>query len=448
MLVPLAIARAGVLAESDTFWQTRTGLVIVQEGRIPTTDHFSWTAQGQAWQSNSWAFDVLLGLGYRIGGLTVVALVGAALVMVVGAAALLLARRLGAAPGPAALIMVLGATLAATWLSVRPQLADYAAVPLLVVLLDPVRAGGRVSRQVWAVVGIASLHTVWVNLHGAAPLGIGLILAAYLGHVAGRRRTVMPPRWGWYAGAVCAAFLGTLVNPYGFGVFGQLLRVRTESGDIKEWAPLQPTDLPQLMLFGLSLMGVYAAWRLGRLDLVAMLGALAAGGLVMIRLLPVAALVALPVLAGSLSLPGPAAWLANRRRLVHVGLGLTLVGLAVPAVTAVGHIGQPQYPLAAIRALPTGCRLLNDYLTGGPIILLRPDVMVSLDSRNDVYGSTRLLTHGELERGPVDAAAQLRALGVTCVLVAPTAGIARRLGDDPEWQEVVRERYGVLFVRR
>jgi hypothetical protein len=72
---------------------------------------------------------------------------------------------------------------------------------------------------------------------------------------------------------------------------------------------------------------------------------------------------------------------------------------------------------------------------------------VSLDSRNDVYGDAAIRSTVELEGGPADAGARLLRLGVTCVLVRPSTGLAERLRGDPDWRELVRERDGVLFVR-
>src|SRR3982751_6210369 len=85
--LPLAVGRAGQLGDSDTFWQIRTGKLILGEHRIPATDPFSWTAHGRVWHPNSWAFDVLLALVYRPGAQLVgVALVGVALTLLAVAA--------------------------------------------------------------------------------------------------------------------------------------------------------------------------------------------------------------------------------------------------------------------------------------------------------------------------------------------------------------------------
>lgn len=455
-LAPLALVRAGLLAESDTFWETRAGLLILNTARIPTVDPFSWTAYGLPWRLNSWAFDVLLGLGYRAGGLTGVALVGAATVMVVGAALLVLARSLGASALAAVLVVLVGMSMSAEWLSARPQLVDYAAVPLLLILFHlAVTAGGR--RRVAAVLAVAAVQAVWVNLHAAATLGVGILVLAALGGLAESRLVrwlpgrFAPKRrrvgWRWYAAPAVAAFAGTLVNPFGADVFTQALRVRAASGYVAEWRPLRPTDWAQLLLLGFAVAAGLLAWRLGRLAVVAVLAGLAVGGILAIRLLPIAGLVALPVLATAFQLAGPGAWLAGKRRVFQAGCAVLVAAFTVLAAQAVTHLGRSAYPEAVIRALPAGCRLFNEYTVGGAVVLQRPDVPVGIDSRSDLYGMDRLRAYVTIERGEGDALAQLDRLDVTCVLIPGNAGLAGRLRGDAAWRETASAPTAVLFVR-
>ena len=75
-----------------------------------------------------------------------------------------------------------------------------------------------------------------------------------------------------------------------------------------------------------------------------------------------------------------------------------------------------------VAALPSGCRLLNDYGFGNWVMFDRPDVPVSDDGRNDLYGTDttrdRLITDPAAATGlPAWAAAN----GVTCVLVRPSS---------------------------
>src|SRR3954465_652294 len=95
--LPLAVARAGHLTDSDTYWQIRTGQLILRHGRIPRTDPLSWTAYGPPWRPNSWAVHVLLAGVYSPGARLIgVALVGIALILAIVGSQLLLAARLGA----------------------------------------------------------------------------------------------------------------------------------------------------------------------------------------------------------------------------------------------------------------------------------------------------------------------------------------------------------------
>jgi hypothetical protein len=88
----------------------------------------------------------------------------------------------------------------------------------------------------------------------------------------------------------------------------------------------------------------------------------------------------------------------------------------------------------------------NSYVVGGFVILERPDILVSVDSRNDLYGAERIAQAGRTLNGQGDVSAELSSVG--CVLVPPTSGLAQLLARDPAWQEKTREAAGVLFVRR
>ena len=169
--LPVVVLRAGDLAESDTFWQVRTGEFILDHASIPAVDPFSWTAHGVPWQMNSWGFNVVLALAYRAGGLPAVAVLCGAVVFAIAALTLLLARRLGAAPFPAGVLLVAASPLLIEWLSARPQLVDYVAVLCLCLLLRRAASGTRGSG---AYSPIAVLAVLWVNLHAGVLLGVGL----------------------------------------------------------------------------------------------------------------------------------------------------------------------------------------------------------------------------------------------------------------------------------
>lgn len=441
--LPNVIIRAENLAESDTFWQVRTGLLTIGQGKLPSADPFSWTAEGKPWTLNSWAFNVLLGLGYEAAGLAGVALVSAVLVAAVGALVLYLARELGAAPLPSGMVLVASGPLLTLFLSARPQLVDYIAVLALVVFLRRL-VEGRQSR--WSLLAIAVLAVLWVNLHAAVLLGVAIVGASLLLIVLQRSTR---GRSGWLLAALLVVSVCSLVNPYGTGLLAQTLQVKAESVDVTEWQSLNPADPLQLALFGIGLLGLALAVRRGESILGAALAVAACGSIAAMRILPILVLLALPVLASWLSRDTVLRYFASRRRLLSTGTAVFLTIATGAALLNLPFFGRPDpthFPSAAIQAIPPGCTLFNEYHLGGLVILERPDVRVSLDSRNDLYGAELVNQSAQVLKGRVDPVDGLA--GADCVLVHPDGGLAPWLRTSPDWELASAESSAVLFLRR
>jgi len=441
--VPVTVARAGTLAEPDTFWQVRTGLLTISHRAIPRVDPFSWTAYGKPWTLNSWGFNVLIAGAYRLAGLPGVAWACAALAMVVGGLVLFLARKLGASPLVAGGLLVLSWPLLVGWLSARPQLVDYIGVLLLAILLPRVVAGRNPIRPV-VVVGIVS--AVWVNLHAGELIGVAMICASAVLLLAAR--DMRGSGWCWIAGA--AALAASLLNPYGVGLLTHAAQVESVSaGIVAEWQHLDPASPTQWSMLAIGLVALILAARQRDLVLVGGLGIAAVAGVLAIRFLPILVLLALPILAASVSrspLPG---YLRSRKILLYPATAAVLAPVVVLAVPSLGHIGRPDpglYPIKLVMDIPPHCRLFNSYEVGSFVILERPDVRVSLDSRNDLYGRQRVLAAERVLRGQGDVARELT--GANCVLIPPTTGLAAWLRASQGWKLIGSEPAAVLFVRR
>src|SRR5947199_7417963 len=63
-----------LLADGDTGWHIRTGDFILQNGRVPWRDLFSYSRPGEPWFAWEWLADVLFALLHRWRGLEGVAL--------------------------------------------------------------------------------------------------------------------------------------------------------------------------------------------------------------------------------------------------------------------------------------------------------------------------------------------------------------------------------------
>jgi hypothetical protein len=445
-ILPLVIVRAGVLAEGDTFWQIRIGLLIMAHHSIPATDAFSWTMHGKPYSQNSWGFDVLVAVAYRLAGLPGAATLCALITLGMIALVLALARKLGASATAAAIAFLLGAPLLIGWLSARPQLIDYAAVPALILLLRAIER----ERMRWGAVALAGLLTVvWINLHTAALLGVAIAGASAAVLLVLARRD---SRWRYAVAAAAAAAVGCLANPYGIGVLHQASQVQAvSSGTIAEWAPFNPASPIQDLTMAVGLAALVIAWRRREAVLLAALVVCMAGSVEAIRFQPFVVILATPLLSAFASVPPEPIrrYLTSRRMMFRrcgaVGMASVVV-LAAPSLT---HIGRPDpsiYPAALVARIPHGCRLFTTDLIGSYVILTRPDVLVSLDTRNNLYGAAlvgdeeRVLHgRGNLSRGLAGAA---------CVLVPRSYGLASRLRHDAQWQVHAADQVAILYVRR
>jgi hypothetical protein len=233
------------------------------------------------------------------------------------------------------------------------------------------------------------------------------------------------------------------------GVLSQGVQVRDAStGLINEWMPIDVTEPFMDLTILLGLLTIVIAARRRWWRPAAILTVLVVAGLAVRRFQPILAVCAIPVLAAALDTPGARAWAVSRRPMLRIGAAMLLVTYLALAGLAVPHLGRVGYPRAPVAALPAGCRLFNSYDLGGIVILRRPDVPVSLDSRNDLYGRSDILDSVRVLNARTGADAQLAARGVTCVLVRPSTGLGRQLARDPRWREAAHHRDATAYVRR
>ena len=100
-----------------------------------------------------------------------------------------------------------------------------------------------------------------------------------------------------------------------------------------------------------------------------------------------------------------------------------------------------------VRAIPAGCRVLNEYNDGGWLILQRsPDgVRVAVDGRNDAYGPALFDRVDELANGAPGALDELAADRVGCLLLAPGRPLVRQ-ALDAGWHRAAGDENRVLLL--
>jgi hypothetical protein len=250
--------------QTDLWHHLARGKVIVEEGKILDEDRFTYTIPGQPFQDVNWLTQVAMYHLYQLGGLELLQVVNAALLALVMALLIALCRNSSGSMLVAAGIGIF--TFLGLWqlFLIRPQTLSF----VLFMSLYAVMEGAE--RRPWLLL-LAPLHlALWVNVHGAFPIGIVLIgcylLAAGIEEIQQKRWRVFRDRRVWLlAACLGVSMLATLVNPYGWRVYQYvaLTSGRASARGIQEWLP------PGLELFigkvwVLSLVGVVILLSLPR----------------------------------------------------------------------------------------------------------------------------------------------------------------------------------------
>lgn len=421
----------------DMWWQVAYGRFILAHRALPVRDTFSWTAAGHPLVVTEWAFDALQAAAARLGPGAAFALALGCLFPLGAAAAAVCARRARSRTVGALLaVLVLGLLLPAE--SLLPELGSYALFAATLWVLERARlAGPR-----W-LAALPPLFALWANVHGSFPIGLGPVaLDALLGFVPrlpGRlRHRCRRSTRRWLPAALAASAAATLANPYGWRLWPYVVRLAASPFHLAYIAEFQSPNFHDLYFGRFILPAValgVAAVAGGRRELPARdavaAGVLLAGTLVMVRMLPYAA-IALAVLVASA--------VRVRRRPFRPAPWAVVALCAAAAVTAVGRempgrwpsaVGQPVAAAAFVRDHLSG-RGFNTYAWGSYLAYVwdgHPGVYV--DSRGDMYQGTGVLRrYVAVVDVRTDPAAALERQGVAWALLPAGTPLAVALAGE------------------
>ena len=239
--LPALAALVVPLPAVDLAYQVRTGDLVLASRSIPAVDAYTFTAAGAPWTDQQWLAQVLLAIGYQLGGWELLAVARAALVAITFGLVLAAAVARGASVRTASILSLLAFLLAAPALALRPQLL---AIAIFAGLLFLVADRRRHPRRLW----IAPLLVVlWANIHGSVVLAPVILGYAWLEDVVeGRDQRIS-------LAVLVVGSLATLVNPFGLGVWSYALGVGTNpeiTGRVAEWQHTSPLTVPGLLFYG------------------------------------------------------------------------------------------------------------------------------------------------------------------------------------------------------
>ena len=436
------------LGDSDVLWGARAGMDILSSGNLPRHATYSWTAAGRAWTPNSWGWDVVLGAMHNLGGMTAIGVLDIVIFIAIGLALAMAGERIGAHPGWTAVSFAVVGRFILADIRARPQAVAYVMIFVLPWLLPRVLNSDR-RRAIQIGLAICALQVVWINLHSTGFLGPVLILVGGVGLlIRDRAESELRERTVRLAALVIATGLCCLATPYGTALVSNVFEVRSASvGLIAEWEHVGFSDSNQilgLVAIGVGALCAYFAWRGRRYDTVAYLLLFAAATAPAVRFTPMLFLLAIPEFA---------LLLGKLRVRASFLLKVVAAGCVVLAVFAAvrldrfGDIDQKVGSPGLVAAVPQGCRVVNDYTIGGALMLARPDVEVSVDGRNDMYGRSLLLSvEGMLSNDP-GTIARINATGVDCVLTETKDKLVDALKNSANWRVVASDKYRTLLVR-
>jgi hypothetical protein len=466
----------------DFWWHMALGRDIALNGAVPTVDTYSWTLPPdtpffyQSWLSE-WLFYRL----YQFGGLGLIVVLRNGLLLVAYGVLGLDARRRSGSWRLAALAVMGAALLTLNNLTVRPQMFSWLPFALTWALLGAYTAGQL--RRRW-LLGLPLIMSLWVNLHGAFAIGLGLIAVTMAGetlkHLVRRGRRVPLARllWLWLVSAL--SLLAVFVNPRGsdvLGYVGNLVGNPAVRQLVIEWQPTDLTTFPGILL-PLALVLAALCWvrRPQRFDLTDALLLIVFSWLAWngVRNLIWFGMVAWPIIAG---LAARAPQLRPRRQLqlplLNHGLALSLLvpllivqppfkaTLTLPAVfnglgrsTPEGTLIDSSTPVKAVQwlqahPLPSDARLFHDMGYGSYLIWALPQVRVCADPRIELYPLEHWQRYQRIARGE-HALAELDRWAATHALLSRSeqpALITVLAASGSGWRRVYDDEQTVFFER-
>jgi hypothetical protein len=396
---------------NDFWWHVRAGQWIVEHGRTPTTDLFSFTRLGEPWTYQSWLAEIAYSLVMRAGGLPLVILLHAIILTAAYALLLLTCRR--AALGDlrsAALATLLAAFGSPNW-NVRPQSVSILlfAVTLFLVERNTVRQVGQ-RAWIWqdpALWLLPPLFVLWANAHGGFVFGL-VLLGSYLlarGYGWIRHGERFPAQLAMVT-LLCA--LATLVTPSGPGMLDYVLGFVRHPATVNlnvEFMPPTIRSLDGQLFFGFVILWfvllLAARYRPSARDTIRLLvfGVLA---LMARRNMIWFCMVAAPPLAASLH-----TWVSRMKSRSDANPGRSWINVALVAlIGALAVLSLPWFrPYLPIRSLarnyvaagtPTEAvahlcrdaqarRTFHEQRYGSYLIWACPDLPVFIDTRIELY---------------------------------------------------------------
>ena len=388
--------RATIFPEGDIFWGARNGWDILTTSGLNLTVPDQWNAVtlGENWAPNSWLWNVLLGLAAHGLGSYGFALLTFGTCLATSLLLWAYLRRIDMPPMTAFLTLVLcWLTVMAAFMNGRATSSDFLMLMSFLYLSRRLR-----SKPVHLIMISFLLTVLWINLHLSGLVAVGVfpaVVYALLNEEPVKRRL------GIAALTFFASAAAVPLTPFGFGIFQKVMGVDSASkGMIVEWSSV--FDNPQASIGTIELLlasGVLLFILLRRKSFLCALAVLvlAVVSATTIRFTPYLLTVVLAALSCFRYHPEfPAVFRRfNRPKLIMKAVLFTFAAVmgVIAVVSGVQVAADPEHMLPVhasdFNAVPHGAVVASAQSAGSEMVLYRPDVLVTLDGRNDLMGRER-----------------------------------------------------------
>jgi MFS family permease len=441
----IAVAAALSPMQSDTWWHLRAGADMVRTHRVLLTDTYSHTAYGMAWPNHEWLSQVIFFLVYMVGGLPLLSLFAASLI--VGAWALV--WRLCEGDGRQRLIVVALVLIPASlhW-APRPHAFSLLFVMATVTLVIA-------NRLAW----LPLIVFVWANCHGAVVLGFVVMAAAFAAALADS-----PRDWRRHAMILAACAAAATLTPLGISFWTEIPRslARIRQYPIDEWRSPSLGEWPLATFWiaaALVAAGVALEWRplrtrryrATRIRCACALAVLPFA-VTAIRNVGPFVMLAAPALCGLLELRRRGAEPVNARAARPEHPLINVAAMAAATILVVLTIGSayrrhsprlrwtplPKASLQALQRCPDN--LYNRYDEGGYLLWFAANRRVFLDGRQDPYPPPLIGDQLRIERSG-EYSSTFDRYQIHCAYLPTSSPVATRLTSvgwrtlyrDPQW---------------
>ena len=462
LVLPALLSLLVPMPAVDLAYQLRAGDELLATGVLPEADSWTYTIAGTPWVDQQWLVQVVLALGYRVGGWELLAVARAGLVVMAFGLLLAACIERGASTRTAAVLSLVAFLLSAPALALRPQLFG---IVIFAALLWLVAVRTRRPRAYWLA---PLLVMAWANVHGSFVLAPLVLAYAWVDDIAAGR----PARTSLVV--LVVGSLATLVNPFGTGVWAYAFDLGLNPvirETVSEWQRTSPLTVPGALFYA-SVVACVAlcAWRWRRdrdsvrwTD-VAWLAGWAAIGFSAERGLawwPLAA--AFGVAAWLMPIPAPAGGhvqpprLAPRPNSLNAVVALVLGTLIVialpwwrPPDPLTGRDGLLSYaPSGLAQALRTivkpGDRMFTQQIWASWFEWSSPQALSFLDSRFELFPAEVFAAYGTIARGDAASLAELEQRGTRVVIADPEGALGTRLAG-AGWTVAAQVDEGAILV--